>query len=468
VQNRQLLAVLAVAAGIALYYFAGRDTGHSAPAKSAARVVSLGENMPAVADGGLGGRLGPFPEGKLRAGKSRWAFAIEHSGTGLTAADIRAAAPGELKSVAIEREGKAREGVLRFANIAAPEFEPPSQRELQYRGRGLDAGDHKRVAALKRASWIGMRVESGPRARDLLRATQQMAVGLARSRHGFVWDAVTRDFFTPDALERRRLHAGALDVRDHITIDVYRAGQLFRLVTMGMEKFGLPDLVVEQSTGGKGVGQVVNLAAQLLVEGAGLSADGKLNLDVDALRDPAIRKEMTGTLLDGATRKAEVTALVGRPDKGDPENDLLELWFGEPAQVKQDEVASRVWGSKDEAIRTSHDDAVEAESRREREKAIRDLKPRFQRGELDHLHLTVKLPFREGSVTEWMWVEVVRWQGSEVRGILHNQPEIVHVGPSGSQVAGSESDIFDYMLSLPDGGTEGNTTGALLRAQSQR
>ena len=67
-----------------------------------------------------------------------------------------------------------------------------------------------------------------------------------------------------------------------------------------------------------------------------------------------------------------------------------------------------------------------------------------------------------------MWVEVVRWEGSEVRGILRNQPELVHVGPSGSQVVGSENDIFDYILSLSDGGMEGNTTGPLLRAQPRR
>ena len=326
-RNWRLLTVLAIAAGIAGICFGWRGISR----KRTARVV----------------RLGPFPADKLRAGRSRWGFLIEHSGAELSEREIRAAAPAELRSVPMEREAKAREGVLRFFNITAAEFEPPGERELQSRGRGLSTADIERVAALERATWIALRIPSGPRAWELLRATQQMAVRLARARHGFVWDAVTRELFTPDALELRRLHPGALDVRDHLAIDVHRAGKLFRVVTRGMEKFGLPDLVVEQASKEESVGQMVNLAAQLLVEGAGLSADGKLELDLDALSDPVIRNTMTGILLDGALRKAEVTALAGRRDKRDPQNDLLELWFGEPAQVKQAEAASRIWGSKD-------------------------------------------------------------------------------------------------------------------------
>jgi hypothetical protein len=334
VRNWRLLTVLAVAAGIAGYCFVRRVSHNVRPTSA---------------------RPGPFPAEKLRAGRSRWAFLIEHSGAELTERDIRAAAPAELRSVPREREAKAREGVLRFFNIAAAEFEPPGERELQSRGRGLSAADFERVAALERATWIAMRIPSGPRARELLRATEEMAVRLARARHGFVWDAVTRELFTPEALEQRRLHPGALDVRDHVTIDVYGAGKLYRVVTRGMEKFGLPDLVVEHAANDEGVGQMVNLAAQLLVEGAGLSADGKIELDLDALSDPVVRNTMTGILLDGAMRKAEVTALAGRRDKRDPQNDLLELWFGEPAQVKQAEVASRIWGSKNETTVSQRD-----------------------------------------------------------------------------------------------------------------
>jgi hypothetical protein len=147
---------LGVAAMLALYYFAERDRGPGTAPSSTARVASLAENAPQAADAGLGARLGPFPAEKLRSGKSRWGLAIEHSGAELTTKDIRAAAAAaELESVPIEREGKPRDGVLRFGNVSPSEFEPPGERELQYRGRGLDAADLKRAAALQRATWIG-------------------------------------------------------------------------------------------------------------------------------------------------------------------------------------------------------------------------------------------------------------------------------------------------------------------------
>jgi len=297
----------------------------------------------------------------------------------------------------------------------------------------------------------------------LLLASQQMAVTLAESRKGFIWDDTTRELFAPGALKQQRLGGGALDVTAHVTMHAYRTGELIRVVTLGMEKFGLPDLVIEESIGGAEIGKMINLAAQLLVEGANLSPEGKLRLDLDALQDAGIRERMTGKVLDRARRKADVDALEGRRDRGDPENALLELWFGEPAQQRQYQAAERIWGAKDEAMLTRTDAAVEEESRREREKVIRQIKPRFQRGEMEHQHLTVKLPFRNSQGTEWMWIEVVRWQGSKVFGILKNTPEFVRVAPAGAQVSGDESEIFDYILHLPDGGIEGNTTAALLR-----
>lgn len=438
------------------------------PSHSGARVAPLADGASPSADAGPGARRDAFPPEKLRAGESRWALVIEDSGHELTDAEVRAALPAPFRTIPIVRNGARSSGALQVISLTAPGFRAPGEDELRYFARGLDAGDLARARAVKRGTLIGVTLPSGPRARELLGGMQRMAAQLARSRGGFVWDDVTRELFTPDSLEKRRVHAGALDVRDHVIMHAYRDGELTRVITLGMEKFGLPDLVVEEASDGKGVGQIVNLAAQLLLEGANLSAGGKLQLDLDALKDPDIRRQMTGQLLDGATRKAEVKALQGRAEKGDPENVLLELWFGEPPPEKQDAVAARIWGVKDEVINARTDPALAAESAREREKLLREVKPLFLRGELSARHLSVKLPFRDGKNTEWMWVEVVRWQGSEVRGILRNQPQFMRGLASGAQVAGDESEIFDYILSLPDGGTEGNTTGALILARQKR
>ena len=63
-----------------------------------------------------------------------------------------------------------------------------------------------------------------------------------------------------------------------------------------------------------------------------------------------------------------------------------------------------------------------------------------------------------------MWVQVVRWEGHTIRGILSNQPEYVQGVRQGAQVSVDEGSVFDYELHLADGGTEGNETQPLIEA----
>ena len=38
------------------------------------------------------------------------------------------------------------------------------------------------------------------------------------------------------------------DLSKHLVIHAYQKGELVRAITLGMEKFGLPDLVIDQSS----------------------------------------------------------------------------------------------------------------------------------------------------------------------------------------------------------------------------
>jgi uncharacterized protein YegJ (DUF2314 family) len=82
--------------------------------------------------------------------------------------------------------------------------------------------------------------------------------------------------------------------------------------------------------------------------------------------------------------------------------------------------------------------------------------------------LLVKVPFEtsEGG-SEWMWVEVVRWNGDKIDGILQNDPFDVPALKAGSRVQAKASDVFDYILSKADGSREGNETGELLEAREK-
>jgi len=64
-----------------------------------------------------------------------------------------------------------------------------------------------------------------------------------------------------------------------------------------------------------------------------------------------------------------------------------------------------------------------------------------------------------------MWVEVVRWQGRTIRGILQNDPFEVPDLKSGARVEVKEGSLFDYILEKKDGTKEGNETGRLIERQ---
>ncbi len=52
--------------------------------------------------------------------------------------------------------------------------------------------------------------------------------------------------------------------------------------------------------------------------------------------------------------------------------------------------------------------------------------------------------------TEWMWVEVLRWNGDTIEGVLSNEPFNVPDLHAGQRVTGSMDDVFDYIYRRGD------------------
>jgi uncharacterized protein YegJ (DUF2314 family) len=61
-----------------------------------------------------------------------------------------------------------------------------------------------------------------------------------------------------------------------------------------------------------------------------------------------------------------------------------------------------------------------------------------------------------------MWVEVKKWEGDRIDGLLQNDPYDIPTLKAGQAVRVKLSDVFDYIRVLPDGKREGNTTGAII------
>lgn len=59
----------------------------------------------------------------------------------------------------------------------------------------------------------------------------------------------------------------------------------------------------------------------------------------------------------------------------------------------------------------------------------------------------MELPFATpDSGTQWMWVEVLRWTGDTIEGVLSYEPFNVPDLHAGQRVTGSMDDVFDYNL----------------------
>ena len=83
------------------------------------------------------------------------------------------------------------------------------------------------------------------------------------------------------------------------------------------------------------------------------------------------------------------------------------------------------------------------------------MKQRFAAGLKPMESLMLKARFTEGKDTEWMWLDVVRWENGKVEGLLRNDPEVLTHLKFGSRIQVPESEVCTYQLQNQDGGVEG-------------
>ncbi len=307
-----------------------------------------------------------------------------------------------------------------------------------------------------------------------LRNAQMLAEKLARDTHGLLWDDETREVFTPDAWHERRVLGWAGDVPEvdrHTVLHFYPAGDAYRCISLGMAKFGEPDVVVENllASDARTLCDLVNVVSQALVEGAGTDAHGQLALKLQQSRHPAVNRAEGEGLKPNAKRSARLSLVTGVPDEGDPRNRLVRVAFdrydGPDEHARQAALAAELFGSSDSVAHIHHDERLLAarDAARAQLPALRDT---FNRGLKPGEYIQVKAPFATDSGgQEWMWVEVRAWKGDRIEGTLENEPESVKGLRSGQDVVVSQSELFDYIFQRADGRMEGNTTGAIIAEQ---
>lgn len=353
-------------------------------------------------------------------------------------------------------------------------YAPPDLDSLQYFGHGLS---REQAQALQQSTSALVLDFTHPSARvwEGLRTANELVEAIARETGGLVWDEGTREVFTPDAWHEERLASwtGTVpDVSTQITIHAYKKEEYVRAITLGMQKLGLPDVVVDGFSWSlsRTMGHLVNLLGQAMAEGAVFGPGGEYELDIHAIQDPAVRDPQIESLLEDATARARLVLRKGTWEEGDPLNRLIEIGFdaypGPDVHARQAALLSSLFGAQDSITRIAHTDELLAASERVRAR-LPALRADFLAGLAPGELIQVKAPFPvpEGG-NEWMWVEVTAWEGGTIRGLLKNEPFDIPDLHAGQVVEVDEDDVFDYIRRRPDGSEEGNETAEIIAKMS--
>lgn len=354
-------------------------------------------------------------------------------------------------------------------------YAPPDTQSLQYFGRGLTR-DQAEQLQKSRQVFIMEFAHDKEYTWEGLRMANEIAEAMVRETGGLVWDEMTREVFTPVEWNKKRIQTWTQDipdVSDHTSIHAYKSDEYVRAITLGMAKFGLPDVVVEDLSWSldRTAGHLINLFCQAMAEGAVIEKPGEYDLDIRRIQNSEVREAQITSLKRNATAVALLSLKKGEWEEGDPENRLIELGFdrysGRDVHAKQAELFSSFFGSEDAVTPVTHSEELLAASRKAKAR-LPALREEFLEGLDPGEFIQVKAPFKtpDGG-QEWMWVEITTWEGDQIKGLLKNEPFNIPSLHGGQIVNVKQQDVFDYIRRYRDGRQEGNETGAIIQKMQQ-
>lgn len=271
---------------------------------------------------------------------------------------------------------------------------------------------------------------------------------------------------------------------EHIVVPFSRDRRgLCWLTTKGMSKFGLPELEIVDVPPNlpDSLVPVVNGIAYLLVNASINRFDddpGKAN----TLRiGPEIRismREIAEAYGDNPMIPAEgvrgwtTIRLEYRPGRRGRESYLRlgpPRHFNEGRSVWLNSMLVDLLGVKREIHKVADDDEVMAKAHARAVATLPQFKKRFRAGPEPGEVYFVKhgFPRHDNDHHEFMWVIVKTWSGGRIKGILANDPTHRIDLRSGQPITLTEADVFDWLLTLPDGTQQGGFTNLAAAEQGR-
>jgi uncharacterized protein YegJ (DUF2314 family) len=353
-------------------------------------------------------------------------------------------------------------------------YAPPSPNSYRYFARDLSIDQGAIIAASRRVFVLTFSA-SRPNLMVANRYACLLLADLADATSGIPWDDECRLIYSREAWRSSRVdtwQGDIADVRAQVSMHSYRNPELVRMITLGMRKFGYPDLVITDipASSTRSAGNLINACAQRLLEGM-RPQKNRMKLTLSEIKHSAMRTSALANPLDGATGKVELAFKEINRDEGDPANTL---WLLEFPEVKADTYTERqmgafsaLYGSTDEIVQARTGDEEMRKASERARKAFFAKEAILRRGLEPNERLIVKAPFAVEIGNEYMWVEVTGWQKAAVEGVLTNDSYYDKTLRYGKRVTIPFEKIYDYIHYKPDGTEEGNETGKVLARKEQ-
>lgn len=359
---------------------------------------------------------------------------------------------------------------IKYIKNPSQDFPPPDTNYLRHSGKNLTVQEEVKlqnaVGALS-VTFFGTKENVIEKQKKFSKLIDSVSEG----RSVIIGDYNTFEFFNPTSWKANRVNnfnGEHKNLISQISIHLYRDNEFCRAVTLGMDKFCLPDISVKDISCNdqNSFANLINAVAQTLFENQIIYEDSSLLIDLQKIKNDYVKNQLTTNLKANAKKNTEIKLKTVIPEEGDNINTQFLIVFNavkkSSPQEEQNVTLKSLFGSEESITYTDHDPELLKASEKAKLR-LPELKTRFNKGLEPGYSILIKAPFKtDDEGREWMWVEITKWENESITGILQNEPFKIARLKAGSIVKANEKDVFDYMLYKPDGTYEGNETGKIL------
>ncbi len=348
---------------------------------------------------------------------------------------------------------------VRISSATPEDFSNPTEQDVQA-AHGLSEAE--KVAVTRSVGATVFRFFATRKtALQTNRAANALALHVAEQTAGLLWDNASQELYSTKEWRRRRVDAwsGAVpSLQHHIVLRTGPDERAHSTLTVGMSKFGLPDLELRRHSASnvRLAVAVLNVVAQALVEQVKVGPDARLSLSRGSVQDPASRAALELMEKAGGSRPVIVELRARSIPSPSTDGPLVELLPppGPDTNKNHDTWLMQLSPSEDTVV---HRSTAEIERRcAEDRKRLPAMLARFRKGLAPDEVLFVKAPFRRGEYSEWMWLEVRALEEASIVGRLNSTPVHLKELRPGAEVKVPVASVCNFELEKADGSTEGN------------